>query len=563
MSRHKLIGRGCRLTVAVAFGAVFIAACGQATGGSTRTTATLAELPGGTPNYIFPMAAAQYFTTSNSDWFTNLMWRPMYWYGDNGTVRLNDSLSLANEPKYSSDGLTVTITLKNYRWSDGTKLTTRDVTFWINLLRADKASWGGYVPGGWPDNIASFRADSDTTLTLHMTHPYGSYFFTYNELSQIIPLPQHVWDKESATSPVGDYDETTSGAVAVFNFLDSESKQLATYSTNPLWQVVDGPWKLKSLDSRGDLRMVPNTMYSGPVKPKLSEFDEVPFTQDTAEFNVLRGGPSSPNAIDYGYMPYQDVPQRSTLTALGYSFEPWEIFSIDYVTVNFANSMTGPVFSQLYFRQAMQHLVDQSTFIQRAFAGFAYPTYGPVPPKPATTFLDSFQQHNPYPFNPQAAISALRDHGWSVNPDGVTTCTEAGSASNQCGAGIAAGTQASFQLEYSSGFPAIDTMVEQLKTDFALAGISLTIKSAPFNTVLGDTVGCTSSSCTWDLAMPGPGSQWVFSPDYYPTGDELFATGATSNGGSYSDPTTDALVAATESSNSLTALHDYEDHLVM
>ena len=50
--------------------------------------------------------------------------------------------------------------------------------------------------------------------------------------------------------------------------------------------------------------MVPNPSYSGPVKPTLKEFVEVPFTSDTAEFNALVGG-----NVNFGYLPTQDVTQ--------------------------------------------------------------------------------------------------------------------------------------------------------------------------------------------------------------------------------------------------------------
>ena len=38
---------------------------------------------------------------------------------------------------------------------------------------------------------------------------------------------------------------------------------------------------------------MPNKSYSGPVKPTLSEFKEVPFTTEAAEYNVLRSGNGS------------------------------------------------------------------------------------------------------------------------------------------------------------------------------------------------------------------------------------------------------------------------------
>jgi len=560
-SRNSWRGRAAATLVGVS-SVLVAAACGPSGPTVTKTTATYAEGPGASPNYIFPLASLKYFSVNNLDQFQYLMYRPLYWFGQNGTVSLNNSLSLANEPAYSADGKTVTITMKNYVWSDGTPVTSRDVEFWLNLQKANKANWAGYSPGEWPDNLASFTVDSPKQLTLHLTQAYGSYFFTYNELSQISPIPQHVWDKEASNTAVGDYDRTADGAVAVYKYLDGESSKLSTYATNPLWQVVNGPWKLTKFDTTGAFTMVPNPSYSGPVKPKLTAFKEVPFTADTAEYNLLKGGTGGSNALDYGYIPYQDATQGqiATITGEGYSFQPWESWSITYFPENFTNPTSGPIFNQVYFRQAMAHLVDQTLYISKVFKGIAVPTYGPVPVKPKSTFADSFEQSNPYPFDPGAAVTLLQSHGWTVNPGGVSTCASPGTSANQCGQGVPAGAKASFHLEYESGVPALDAEMAQFKTDFSKAGIEIDLSTAPFNTVIGNATPCSpGQSCNWDMEFWGGG--WVYAPDYYPTGDEIFSTGAGSNSGGYSDTQNDQLTLASESSNKVSALYAYEDYL--
>ena len=52
------------------------------------------------------------------------------------------------------------------------------------------------------------------------------------------------------------------------------------------------------------------------------------------------------------------------------------------------------------------------------------------------------------------------------------------------------------------------------------------------------------ASCTWEIENWGGG--WIYSPDYYPSGEVLFQTGAGSNSGSYSDPTDDKLIKETD-----------------
>ena len=81
------------------------------------------------------------------------------------------------------------------------------------------------------------------------------------------------------------------------------------------------------------------------------------------------------------------------------------------------------------------------------------------------------------------------------------------------------------------------------KSSWAQAGFNLTLSQASFNTVIGNATACTPGpSCTWELENWGAG--WIYAPDYYPTGEEIFSTGAGSNSGSYSDPTNDALTVA-------------------
>ncbi|MBV8527680.1 MAG: ABC transporter substrate-binding protein [Candidatus Dormibacteraeota bacterium] len=533
------------------------AACGSSA--PAKTTATFAEEPGLPPNYILPLAGAANFTAPNVSQFQPLLYRPLYWFGSNGRVAVDNDVSLANPPQYASDGKSVTVTLKHFEWSDGQLVTARDVEFWQNLVTANKLNWGGYSPGEYPDNITGTTVNSPTSITFKLSQAYGPTFFTYNELSQITPLPQHVWDKESATGSVADYDRTPAGAVAVYNFLNAQSSDLTSYNTNTLWRVVDGPWKMKSLDKTGLLKLVPNARYSGPSKPKLTEFDEIPFSNEAAEFAALKQGPGSKNGVDYGYVPYSQAGQKNAVTGIGYNVVPWVGWQINYVQVNFTNPKSGPMFNQPYFRQALQQLIDQNSDINNAMSGYGYPTYGPVPLKPGNDFLDTSQQHNLYPFNTQAAAALLRANGWTVNSGGVSTCANAGSSAGQCGGGIPAGAQASFKLEYSAGESALDKEMQTLKRDFATAGVQVELSTAPFNTVLEHATPCTTDqACTWDMQFWGGG--WIYAPDYYPSGDEIFSTGAAANYGGYTDAQMDTLITSTETSATSSSLQPYQDY---
>jgi peptide/nickel transport system substrate-binding protein len=118
----------------------------------------------------------------------------------------------------------------------------------------------------------------------------------------------------------------------------------------------------------------------------------------------------------------------------------------------------------------------------------------------------------------------------------------------------------SFQYHYASGTQSLSQEMQQYKSDAAQAGIRLTMKAEPFNSVIGESVPCTpsQSSCSWQISNWGGG--WIYAPDFLPSGEDLFATGAGSNSGSYSDPKMDRLITATEQQNGVQPMYAYQDY---
>lgn len=517
-------------------------------------TATFALPPGTTPNYIFPMITAAYYSVANIEQFQRLSYRSLYWIGNaKGQPVVDPAMSLAAPPTYSHNNSVVTIHLNNYTWSDGKPVTTRDVAFWINLLEANKGTFAAYIPGEFPDNMKSYKIVDDKTIVLTLNRSYNPTWFTNDQLSQITPIPR-AWDKTSADGKVGDYDKTTAGAKAVFNFITAQSKDTATYSTNPLWKVVDGPWKIANYQSSGYVKFEANENYAGPSKPKLKFFVEQPYTTDTAELNVLRSG----NTIDYGYVPPQEASQSAQLESQGFTKVPWQGWGTTYFLMNWNNPKTGPLVHQLYIRQAMQSLIDQEAFVKGPLKGYGQTNYGPVPTHPANPFVDQFEASGPWRYNPKKAVSLLSSHGWKVKPNGTSTCSSPGTGATQCGKGIAAGDQLAFTLKFGSGAVVTSQEMQALKSSFSQAGINLNLSSAPFNAIISLLAPCkpTQAACSWQMLNYGGG--WTYGVDPYPTGDQLFATGSVSNAANYSDPKADQIISDTiHSTAPLTAYEDY------
>ncbi len=536
--------------------AVLIAATSApSASGATRVkggTVTFAEPPGAAPNYIFPFDPTTNSSLDNTSQFQYLMWRPLNWFGtDETAMKIDKSLTLYSSVTYSNDAKTVTVVLKPYMWSDGQPVTSRDIEFFVDLIKYNKSQWSQYAPGDMPDNIASMSLPNAQTIVFTLTHSVNETWFTDNQLGLISPMPQHAWDKTSATGAIGDYDLTASGAVAVFNFLNAQAEDLNTYATNPLWQVVDGPWKLSAFTSQGEATFVPNPSYSGPVKPSISKFIELPFTTAESEVNVLRSG----NSIDIGYLPTSDLGQKGALAGEGYNLVPWENLGVDYAIYNLTNPKVGKILSQLYVRQAIQHTENQPEMVKDILKGYGVPTYGPIPLQPKNNLVSPQERTNPYPFSISAATSLLSSHGWTIHAGGVDVCEKPGAGAGHCGVGIAKGAQMSFQLLFANGSEDLTREVETIQSAASQAGIKLTLKQQPFNDVVS-TVDPCPTSCNWQIGLYGG-----IGYSTLPTGDGLFLPGAALNAGSYSDPINTANIHATLSSNKPDAFFTYENYL--
>ena len=537
-----------------------------------------AEPPSTTINYIFPFMAAQFSSVVNISQFQYLLYRPLYMWGDPSTSApvLSTALSLAQTPQYSSNATQAVINMKNYKWSNGEDVTATDVAFFLNMLHANTANWYAYVPGTIPDDISSVTVNSPTQLTITFKAGANPTWRTDNEFGQVTPFPK-AWDITKAGGAPGSGGcsagawaaaATDAACTAVYNYLASQASNISGYASSPLWSVVDGPWKLKSLDSSGNGAFVPNTAYSGPQKATISEFDYVPFTTYDAEFNALVG-----KQVDLGYLlPPTNVPccakdantagPNNARLAGSYYMVPWVLFSFNYGVPKFLsngnNGTAGKVFSQLYFRQAFQELIDQPLYITRALEGYGVPTYGPITDAPPNSFIDSYVRSNPYPYNPAKAKSTLTAHGWNVVPGGVTTCAKPGTGPGECGAGIPAGTPLNFTLAYATGTPWQEVIVQAEQSSWAQAGIKVGLSAQVFNTVISSYAGpCKDvASCNVELGWWGGG--WSYEPDYYPSGELLFQTGAGSNASNFSDPMADSLIKATNFTNvNLNAYQDY------
>jgi peptide/nickel transport system substrate-binding protein len=569
--RLRLITGG----VAIAVASMAFAGCstnggappsGSGTGTKvTGGTITYGLPPSTTINYIWPFSSITNSSVYNENQFQFLLYRQLYMFGGNSAtdVNINYQLSPADPPVYSDGGKTVTITMKGWKWSDGETVDASDVVFWLNMDKAEKANYYGYTPGLLPDNVVSYSATGPDTLVMHLNQAYSSNWFTYGELAMVTPFPM-AWDVTSSTGAPGSGGCTTDSAadkwakcIAVYNFLAAQAKSASTYAANPLWAVVDGPFRLSYFNTDGYVTIVPNPKYSGSPKPVISALKYVPFTSDATEYTALKTG-----QVDIAEVAWSNLPQKGAGSAVpavdplgsGYNLLPFYSYGINYIQPNF-NGPTRAMIRQLYIRQALQELVDQPAMVNAIWHGYAFPTSGPVPNAPATQWKAPAQDDNAgqgdYPFSISGAKALLTSHGWA-EVGGVLTCQ----TPSLCGAGIAKGTQMKFTFDYSSGMTEFNNEMAVYKSDASQIGVQITPISQSFDTVIGESTPCTPGpKCNWDGLMYGG---WVYNgPGYIPTGEALFETGSGSNSGSYSNAGENSLINDTHTNASMTVFDQF------
>lgn len=529
------------------------------TGTRKGGTVTWACAPGFPPAVIFPFTPAERMGTRNILEFQALMYRTLYYFGSDGTPEVDYANSIGEPPQWSDDGLTVTVRVKPWKWSNGETLCADNVLFWVNLMKVKGARYGEYVPGYFPDNLISYGKLAEDTVYFTFDKVYSQRWVLMNQLSTITPLPKS-WDR-TASGPAnasGDLAEVE----AVYEYLmaeqgdivDEGNEHRTRWADSPVWSTVSGPWRLRSYTLEGVVTFVPNEHYSGPNKPHLDVFRQIPFTSDEEEYERLRQGPDAPDGVQVGYLPLSFAAAGTNPLAEDYRLIPQVAYCIRYTSLNFNNpTVVGKMFAQTYIRQALQSTLDQDSAVRDIYQGYAYRQNGPVPMQPATDLVAPELRGEawPLPFDPARAKRLLEDNGWDTSTT-PAICVDP----EKAGEGIPAGTKLSFLMRYVEGRPALTRLMTKYKEDAAAAGIELRLQEVYGSILVAEDAPCypcEETPCLWEMCCWNGG--WVY---HHPTGEILFKTDAGGNFGHYHSPEADALIERTVTSDDLDVLHEYQ-----
>jgi peptide/nickel transport system substrate-binding protein len=536
--------------------------------------ATWACLPGFPPAVIFPFTPPERYGMRSLYEFQMLMYRPLYWLGRDGEPAIDYDLSLGEAPVWDDDGRTCTVRIKPWAWSNGETVCADNVMFWMNMLSRKGPRFGSYVKGFFPDNLVSYEKVGEDAVRFTFDRVYSPNWVLLNQLTMITPMPK-AWDRTEngpadATTDPDQVDAVYEHLLACNGDMTAEDNaHRVAWADSPVWRVVNGPWRLREYTMDGVVTFVPNPHYSGPNPAHLDEFRQVPITTDEQEYALLRQGPDGPDGIQIGYLPmgYSSQPDGDPTTGgpnpLGDSYDlvPQILFTIHFFALNFANTtVAGNLIRQRYIRQALQSCLDQDYGSREIYQGYGWPQIGPIPALPASDLVSPRLADGKglWPFDPDRARALLAENGWDVSVT-PAVCVRPGTGPGEAGAGIPAGTALSLSLRYIEGRPALTRLMAQYHADAAKAGIELRL-SEVYGSVLvaedGPGEPTPDNPRAWELSCWNGG--WVYN---YPTGENLFQSGAGCNFSNYRDAGTDAHIARTVATDDLDALYAYQEHV--
>ncbi|MCL5115906.1 MAG: peptide ABC transporter substrate-binding protein, partial [Firmicutes bacterium] len=507
------------------------AGCGaNSTAGSSSQpqaggTAVIALPEQTSPNWFFPLMSLSADSTLNGQ-IVDLSYMPLLYYGQNG--QLSHTYGISSDVTYNKAGTQFTVHLNpKWHWSNGKPVTAADVIFAYDIMKAGSNpnvnyAWGyaGQGSGGLPTDWKSVQAKGPDTVVITTTQPVNQQWFIRNGIGQIYPIPKSVWDK---------YPNNMKAEMSFIN-------RVSNSPSNPVYHVVDGAWKFQSMAANQDWTFVPNAQFDGH-KALLNKLVFQYETSASAEFEALKSG-----TVNYGYLPTSLLGDTKQLP--NDVLTPEYSLGFNYIQLNMNPSAPGGIgkaFDELAVRQALQMGVDQAGIIKTILHGYGAVDDTTLASNPSDPFLDPQLATQPYPYNPTKGRQILEKAGWRM-VNGVMTKN---------------GIKLEFTMYAASGSNSYNNIDQLLQQDWAKEGIVAHIAYQPFDTVI--SYG-TSDASKWQVLNWNGG--WGYTSGY-PSGGNLFLTGAAENSGGYSSSTMDSLINATYKPSpyqqTLQNMYAYED----
>ncbi len=459
------------------------------------------------PDGLNPLLASD---NQNMLQYAILLYRPLVWVGRNIDFDHQRSLAASVEPLPGN--MMFRVTLKPWRWSDGTPITPDDVIFgWERIKLLSQRGWYGAAgQGGIPDRVRDMRPDGADAVAITLTRAANPDWFILNGLSLIYPLPRHAWGDISAE--------------------DMQTRRLDA----SLYTVTDGPFRLLDLQPRRAVVYAPNPLYGGhPAAVRRLEI----VAPDTGAA-VLRAAEAG--EIDMARVPY--ALWQSMQGRAGFRFIPLPApYGYDALIFN-QQSATAPFLRDQVVRVALARAADQPAMIKLAYNGMASETHAPAPADPSPWRSPAVRAGSAALRHDAAAAGAALDAaGWPPGADGV----------RQRGDVRLAFTALSGADPDSAELRMLQVLQENLRQ----AGIDMSLRVMPFAR-LTELVG--GGGTHWSAAL------LPITTPAVPDGTGIWNQGEGGNWGlnfgHFNDARMNALIAASTTQAGPEGLYEYQDY---
>ena len=283
------------------------------------------------------------------------------------TADLKIGYDLATSMEVSQDGLTWTVNIRDdVNFTDGEKLTARDVAFTYNTLR-DTSSVNDFTM------LESAEALDDTTVVFHMKCPYSIWPYT---MAIVGIVPEHAYGADYGSHPIG-----------------------------------SGRYIMKQWDKGQQVIFEANPDYYG-TEPKMKKVTILFMEEDAAYAAVMSG------QVDLAYT----AASYSDQTLPGYELLSFETvdnrgFNLPAVksgTVTDGKTVVGNDFtSDVQVRRAVNIGIDRNEMIDHVLNGYGSPAYSVCDKMPW------YNESAKTEYDPEKAAELLEEAGWKAGADGI------------------------------------------------------------------------------------------------------------------------------------------------
>lgn len=283
------------------------------------------------------------------------------------TADLKIGYDLATDMEVSQDGLTWTVKIRDDAYfTDGEKLTARDVAFTYNTLR-DTSSVNDFTM------LESAEAPDDTTAVFHMNRPYSIWPYT---MAIVGIVPEHAYGADYGSHPIG-----------------------------------SGRYIMKQWDKGQQVIFEANPDYYGPA-PNMKKVT-ILFMEEDAAYAAVMSGQAD---LAYTAASYSDqtLPGYELLSFETVDNRGFNLPAVKAGTISGGNTGVGNDFtSDVQVRRAVNIAINRDEVIEHVLNGYGSPAYSVCDKMPW------YNESAKTEYNPEKAAELLEEAGWKAGSDGI------------------------------------------------------------------------------------------------------------------------------------------------